>query len=283
VTHSGTERPYHREAVERVIGEMHDRFGEPMSLRELADVACFSPYHFHRVFTAMTGVTPARFLAAIRLQEAKKLLVTGDRSITDICMSVGYSSLGTFSSRFHALVGVAPNDLRRLARDPALVGQVASALSDGPFDGGGDGTVSVHGEVHAHVDPGAVFVGLFPTWSAAREPEACTVLAGPGRFTMAPVPRGRYHVLATSFPLVADPVDLLLPDRDAVLVGGHRSPLRLTGGAAFVRLRLRPPALTDPPPLLAMPALLATKAAASGEAPVDRDGDRRPQVCAAVG
>ncbi len=255
------------DAVERAIEEMYAHFDEPLELRRLADVAGFSPYHFHRLFSATTGLSPARFLAAIRLEEAKRLLLNGPRSITDICMSVGYSSLGTFSTRFRASVGVSPSDLRRLAEDAAVVPRILAATDSV----GGDRTGTAHGHgssgsalIHGHIDAeeqdtGAIFVGLFPTASPERVPVACTVLSAPGRFSMK-VPKGSYHILAMSFGLAADPLGVLLPDRASVLVGGHRAPLQLRHGAAFVRLRLRPPTFLDPPVLVALPALLTPDA-----------------------
>lgn len=252
--HPATVAP-HRDAVERVIEEMYAHFAEPLSLRRLAEVACFSPYHFHRLFSATTGLPPARFLAAIRLQEAKKLLLREQRSITEICMSVGYSSLGTFSSRFHASVGVSPSELRRLAQDPTVVAAVAlRPMGDLPQAEGGP--VAIHGEIDAEAATGPIFVGVFPRCSPERLPLGCRILSAPGRFSMR-VPRGAYYILAASLGLAADPIELLLPDRASVRVAGHRAPVRRLDGPAFVRLRLRAPTLLDPPLLVALPALLA--------------------------
>src|SRR5215208_396437 len=66
----------HYQAAELTISAMRRQLNEPMSLRELAEVAMLSPYHFNRVFRRVTGVTPCRFLNALRMEAAKRLLVT---------------------------------------------------------------------------------------------------------------------------------------------------------------------------------------------------------------
>jgi len=86
------------EAVVRALTVMRQRLGEPQSLRDLARAAYLSPFHFHRVFRSVTSVTPGRFLAAMRMAEAKRLLVETPISVTDISIAVGYSSFGTFTT-----------------------------------------------------------------------------------------------------------------------------------------------------------------------------------------
>src|SRR6185369_3670497 len=81
---------------------------EPLDLDHLARIAAISKFHLVRVFDEITGTTPHHFLACLRIQRAKELLLDGERSITDVCMEVGYSSLGSFSKTFTALVGFSP-------------------------------------------------------------------------------------------------------------------------------------------------------------------------------
>jgi AraC family transcriptional regulator len=76
-------------------------------------VGLLSPFHFYLVFHKVTDSTPARFLAAWRMAEATRLLAYSRASVTDICMQIGYSSLGTFTSQFTRLVGVSPGRFRR--------------------------------------------------------------------------------------------------------------------------------------------------------------------------
>ena len=105
----------HRRAVERVITTARERLCEPLSLRDISRVAYISTFHFNRVFHQITGLPPAKFISAMRLDEAKRLLLTTQLSVTDICYEVGYNSLGTFTRRFTELVGLGPRQFRRLA------------------------------------------------------------------------------------------------------------------------------------------------------------------------
>src|ERR1700716_965915 len=86
----------HHEAVERVIQTMHDRLDEPLTLHEMSRIAYISPYHFNRIFRQITGIPPNQFFYALRLETAKRLLLTTNTSVTDVCFDVGYNSLGTF-------------------------------------------------------------------------------------------------------------------------------------------------------------------------------------------
>ena len=69
-----------------------------------------------RVFKATFGETPNAFLIRLRIEKAKKMLVTGNASIMEICEKVGYLSLGSFTSRFHEQVGMPPAQYRRKLR-----------------------------------------------------------------------------------------------------------------------------------------------------------------------
>src|SRR3989442_3586570 len=73
-------------AVEQVIGAMHEHLGESeeLSLRGMAEIAGFSPYHFDRIFRSVTGVSPTEFLAALRLEMAKRLLLTKALRVIDV-------------------------------------------------------------------------------------------------------------------------------------------------------------------------------------------------------
>src|SRR5271165_2573484 len=95
-------------AVERAIRHMRSNLDAPLDLGQLAHIAAVSKFHFVRVFDEVTGTTPRHFLSCLRMQRAKELLLKTRSSITDVCMEVGYSSLGTFSTTFSELVGVSP-------------------------------------------------------------------------------------------------------------------------------------------------------------------------------
>lgn len=89
------------------------RLDDPPSLAEMASAANLSPWHFHRLFAEAFGVTPHGFVADRRLAAAKRLLLSGEASVTEACLALGYSSLGTFSARFRAATGLSPTAFRR--------------------------------------------------------------------------------------------------------------------------------------------------------------------------
>lgn len=98
--------------------DLMDRdYAEPLDVPTLARAALMSPAHFSRQFRAAYGETPYSYLMTRRIERAKALLRTGDLSVTDVCMAVGCTSLGSFSSRFTELVGETPTAYR--ARDHA--------------------------------------------------------------------------------------------------------------------------------------------------------------------
>jgi|SRR5579862_5651164 len=85
-------------------------------LEQAAREACLSPFHFHRLFTSTFGETPHDFLTRLRIDRARRLLVSANMSVTDVCMEVGYSSLGSFSLKFRSVVGSSPTDYQREIR-----------------------------------------------------------------------------------------------------------------------------------------------------------------------
>jgi AraC-like DNA-binding protein len=86
------------------------------SIEELARELRISPFHFIRQFEAVFGVTPHQFRIQSRVDLARQLLAKGQHSVTDVCMEVGFSSLGSFSSLFKQRVGEAPSTYRRRVR-----------------------------------------------------------------------------------------------------------------------------------------------------------------------
>lgn len=88
-------------------------FQKPLSLSGIAKSSYMSPYHFLRVFKDTYGETPNEFLIRLRVEQAKKMLITENFSVSEICEKVGYTSLGSFSSLFLKQVGTAPTLYRR--------------------------------------------------------------------------------------------------------------------------------------------------------------------------
>lgn len=91
---------------------MDREYAEPLTVDELARTALMSPGHFQRSFRKAYGETPYAYLMTRRVERAKALLRRGDLSVTEVCLAVGCSSLGSFSSRFTELVGETPSAYR---------------------------------------------------------------------------------------------------------------------------------------------------------------------------
>ncbi len=87
-------------------------FAEPLDLEALAAEARLSKYHFLRLFRATYGVTPAEYVSRRRIERAQDLLRSTNLTVTEVCHAVGFSSLGSFSSRFRAVVGESPSSSR---------------------------------------------------------------------------------------------------------------------------------------------------------------------------
>lgn len=93
--------------------DMMDRdYWRSLDIDRLADVAMMSPAHFIRSFKSAFGETPHRYLQRRRVERAMYLLRTTGRSVTEICMNVGFSSLGSFSRTFTGIVGEPPSSFR---------------------------------------------------------------------------------------------------------------------------------------------------------------------------
>jgi AraC-like DNA-binding protein len=92
---------------------MDASYAEPLDLDAMAAEAGFSRYHFAREFRATYGESPGAYLSRRRVERAKDLLSSANLTVTEICMVVGFTSLGSFSRRFAELVGCSPTEYRR--------------------------------------------------------------------------------------------------------------------------------------------------------------------------
>ena len=102
----------------RARDAMDRTYAQPLDVPSLASIACVSEAHFIRTFRATFGETPHRYLQRRRVERAMFMLREGDRSVTDVCLDVGFNSLGTFSRTFKEIVGVSPSAYRRDATQP---------------------------------------------------------------------------------------------------------------------------------------------------------------------
>jgi len=88
----------------------------PLDLDEISSHACFSRYHFLRLFRQAFHITPHQYLVERRIERAKELLTSDNLRVTDVCFEVGFQSLGSFSSLFRKSVGHAPITYREKSR-----------------------------------------------------------------------------------------------------------------------------------------------------------------------
>jgi transcriptional regulator GlxA family with amidase domain len=135
----------------RARDAMDRAYAEPLDVRAIAAVAHCSEAHFSRSFRAAFGETPHRYLQRRRVERSMFLLRETDRSITDVCFDVGFTSLGTFSRTFHEIIGetpsgyreghgpmVPPNCIQMLAMRPRLSVAEAAASAQSSSSGEAD-------------------------------------------------------------------------------------------------------------------------------------------------
>ena len=107
----------HRERYEtrlnRVLEHIYDHLDEPLDIERLAQIACLSPYHWHRIYQAMHGETVASTVRRLRLHRAAGYLANGSMPIAEIAERSGYSSLQSFSRTFRAVFGMPPAQYRK--------------------------------------------------------------------------------------------------------------------------------------------------------------------------
>jgi len=106
---------------------MDREYASPLDIAAIANAALMSTAHFSRQFKTTYGQTPHTYLMTRRIERAKALLRKGDLSVTDVCMAVGCTSLGSFSARFTELVGQTPSAYR--ARDHGELAGVPGCIA----------------------------------------------------------------------------------------------------------------------------------------------------------
>jgi AraC family transcriptional regulator len=244
----------HYESVERVIAAMRNHLDEPLTLRQLARIGYASPYHFIRNFRRITGIPPAQFLRALRLDAAKRMLTETQKKVIDICYEVGYTSVGTFTRRFVDVLGMSPVRLRRLAgsRSIPLPGVQLSGSTKQQARMG----AALTGYIEAPDDfQGVIAVGLFTTRMPQGKPVGCALLRRGGMYQLESAPEGDFYLFAVGLKEPAG-ASVYFDYRAALRAGGH--PIRISGGVIHgpTSLVLRPPSPFDPPLLLVLPAQL---------------------------
>jgi AraC family transcriptional regulator len=245
----------YRTSIERVIQHMKTHLEEPLNLEELAQIAAISKFHLVRVFDELTGTTPHHFLACLRVQRAKELLLKPDAAITDVCIEVGYTSLGTFSTTFRTLVGISPLKFHSMPKrftvtDFALAVRRFLAARLPVPEPVLTGIVEAPAKRH-----GFIFVGAFNDGVPQGAPFSGTVMLKPGAFRITRPMLSEFHLMAVLIPFTAR-LNAMIASLPVGLVASMRLRDLPPGAPLKPRLQLRPLRATDPPILLALPPLL---------------------------
>jgi AraC family transcriptional regulator len=238
-------------AIEGAIARIWTDYGEPLSLAEIAKSAILSRFHFSRVFREATWVSPGRYLSAVRIYQAKRLLATTKLSVTDISLAVGYNSLGSFTNHFTDSVGTSPSRFRRMWKE-GIRGAQQPETGPPPKAGTVAGTVTLPAEYST----AKVYIGAFDTPIIQRRPASWTVVearAGTtARYYLPNIAPGRWFIRAVA---TADSNDPEPWTRRSVLLGGV-DPVTVTDRTtSIVGITLRPRSMTDLPVLYAVPDL----------------------------
>ncbi len=234
-------------AVLRAIETMQENLGDQLTVDDMARAAMFSKFHFTRMFQRVTGVSPGRFLSALRLQRAKELLVSTPMNVADISVTVGYNSVGTFSSRFSRSVGMSPTIFRQCA------GYATEIRADHDSSRLSDASLSCEVVPAGRDEDALTFVGLFSERVPEGRPVRCAVLRGSRHVTFDHPPLGRWFLLAQSVSADRCPPGLCRDHADRPVAVATAGPITITPGKPIsTTLNLRPGRALDPPVLLAL-------------------------------
>lgn len=244
----------HTHMVERVITAMRSET-EPLKLEDYAEIGGLSPYYFNRIFKSVIGIPPGEFATSLRFERAKHLLLTTPASITEICLEVGYGSLGTFSSRFKHLVGVTPAAFRQMPDAVAEIDFSKPIFNVDPRSNHLRGRVEGIASV-PFASKSSIFIGIFPDVIAVSRPVVGRMIPDPGRFELPHVPYGKWVLLGAAIPQMNDPLAQLLPSPQLLVASA--GPFLVEPGNEVIRqdLNFRVPHPMEPPVVTALPALL---------------------------
>jgi len=238
-----------RQGIIRALEMMRLRLADQVSLQHLAKTAAMSRFHFERVFHQVTGLAPFQFLSAMRLVRARELVLNTDAPITSICFDVGYNSIGTFTRRFTASVGMSPRRLRWFFRYHRASG--ARVAADPHYIGHGSDIV-----VHCRgvAEDARIFVGAFPSPLPIGRPKACGTATGTGTVVLPNVPPGQHYVLAAAH--LSNPSSLWFSEIETFVGMADPAPVWIEGRSRCeVVVQLRPVEVTDPPVVSFLPLL----------------------------
>ncbi len=268
----------HLAAITRVILRIRANLTERLAVEELAREARMEKSQLHDVFKQLTGTSPGHFQFCLRIQEAKSRLLTTDCSVTDICFDLGYSSGGTFSTKFKDSVGYSPTEFRERAMEfdfeafRSRIGHRQSARHN-------TAEPQLRGRLH---DPEKPFknliVGTYQDHVPLGLPLSSTLANSADSFLVRCPALPAFTMVVFSLPSDCSDTELLCCTNKAILRASHQYRLGRTGvlqtltegslawQSLFLKDRrsvfqlpnisLRPARLTDPPILTALQLFL---------------------------
>ncbi|SHN15475.1 AraC family transcriptional regulator [Gracilibacillus kekensis] len=244
--------------MEGVIAYIHDHLDEPLPLSRLAKRAAYSPFHFTRIFKANTGLSPHQYVASLKVQKAKSLLVNTNLTIRDISMEIGQQSLGTFTTRFTEKVGISPMQFRKT---PRQISNYMASLQERNNWSQQTKMKHSYNKVEGTIDAdialeGVILIGLFNKPIPEGLPQYGTLLSSLGYFCFTDVKPGIYYLMATAVFWNMQANEILVPNQ--TLRAKADAPIYVKAETAipYQSLRLRGPRLDDPPILISLPLLM---------------------------
>jgi AraC-like DNA-binding protein len=242
--------------IESAIARIWESYGEPLSLSDIAKSAILSRFHFCRVFAEATGVSPGRYLSAVRIYQAKRLLASTSLSVTEISLVIGYNSLGSFTNRFTESVGASPTRFRRMWGEGIHADPDPAADEQAPAPSSSNGAVTGLVDLPSDYAAARVYLGAFVTPIIQRRPPSWTIVdtrsASPASYRLANIPPGQWFIRAVAESDSADPEPWT---RRSLLIGGQGSVMVTADAVSEVNITLRARRPTDLPILFAVPDL----------------------------
>lgn len=245
--------------IDEVVTYIHECIDDPLTLSRLANHVSYSPYHFSRIFKEKTGLSPLYYVASLRLQKAKDLLLRTNLSVRDIGLEIGQQSLGTFTTRFTERVGTSPADFRNSVIGADNNFHTLRQLADWPVSHftAPYQNITITGTVEmGEPFKGVILIGLFPKPVPEGIPLYGTLIPSGANFCLSDVKPGTYYLMATSVSWGMNAIDFLLPHK--TLRTRSKKPIIVDGSSSILhqQVTLHPPRLDDPPILISLPLLM---------------------------
>ncbi|WP_422658026.1 helix-turn-helix transcriptional regulator [Paenibacillus sp. EC2-1] len=236
---------------------MREHLNEDITTRQLANYAGYSPYHFSRVFKSITGISVRQYLSALRIESGKAYLLKEPSMLVKVLYSIGFTSMGSFLTRFKQFVGQSPKRFRASSESlHSYINQYASTPLALPQE-----QERLLPRIRCQITTpdsfqGLIFVGLFPRPVPDQRPVTGTALNFQKRTCQfSGIPHGTYYLLAAGIPWSMNPKDYFLLDRS--LRGKYETSILVDETTDMdLQLTLREPHPIDPPIVVNLPLLL---------------------------